>query len=112
MLRKTNDRGWDLSSFLFNEIYDLDLGVAGVAQLRPGKRKIDDAGKTATIAAVILVNLGGQKRYGFVYGGVLDVVEIPDYTTVVLDPVVLDPEPTRDAVASEYPLVDPSAFQT
>jgi len=89
VLRKTNDRGWDLSSFLFNEIYDLDLGVAGVAQLRPGKRKIDDAGKTATIAAVILVNLGGQKRYGFVYGGVLDVVEIPDYTTVVLDPVVL-----------------------
>lgn len=112
VLHKKNERGWDVSNTFFNEIYDLDLGVVGLAQLRPGKRKINDTGKTATIGAVVLLNLGGKKRYGFVYDGVLDVTDIPDYTVKMLDAVTLDPEPTRSAVASEYPLLDPSDFVT
>lgn len=112
VIKKTNERGWDISNVFCNESWDLNLSTAGLARLRDGKRKIDNTGEAATIDALFLINVGGKLRYGFKHDGVIDVIDIPDYTLRMLDVVVLDPEPTRTAIANEYPILDPSEWTT
>jgi len=112
VIKKTNARGWDVSNIFCNEAYDLDLVTAGMTRLRDGKRKITNVGESETIDSLFLINVGGKLRYALKHGGSVDVVDIPDYTVKTLDVVVLDPEPTRTATATEYPILDPSEWNT
>jgi len=111
VLKRTNERGWDVSNLFFNDIRDFDLPVAGTADVRWGNRKIDNTGKGATITAIFPVNLGGKRRYGIIYGGQLDVIDVPDYVGKMLDPLELTPPTVRATVTTEYPIHDPSEFQ-
>lgn len=128
VITATDENGYDISSGRFNEFQDLDCAIAGLARLRPGKRKVSDTGHTADITAMIFSTLGGKQRYGYVVDGSLTFVDIPTYYTPGGDPVELTPtvppnyyiwdqirreyRSVADAprVTSEYPVADPSEF--
>ena len=101
VLRKTNEKGWDLSLNVANILEDFNLGRRGVMRLRHGCRKIDDTGKTSTISGVVSVAVSTPPAYAIIYGGTLDLVSLPAKVSARVDPIDLDPSTTFAALTSE-----------
>jgi len=124
VLKRTNERGNDISNSIANEVQDFDLGEKGSLILRDGKRKIDETGKDYDITSIFDLNIGGLLQYGLVFNGNLDLIEIPLPDTDAPDfappPLELTPEkpdkpsdfptdwPWPDDVVSDYMYADPS----
>lgn len=107
VLKRFNARGWDISNTVSNEIIDFDLGEQGSMDVRNGARKINDTGRTASIDTLFMMNLGGIKRYGLVSNGVLDVIDIPEWSLLGQHPFTFSPLPAAVAAASVYPISYP-----
>lgn len=108
ILKRTNERGGDISNSVANEVWDLSCGEFGTLRNREGCRKIDDTGKTASLTSIFFFNLGGKRRYGIIYDGALDVIDVPEWLSLPQDPFVLDPEPEGVTLTTIYPGADPA----
>jgi len=108
VLRRTNYKGWDVSNTIANEVEDVTCGERGSLILRPGMRKIDDTGKTETIEAIFYA--GMTEHYGIIYGGILDMIEVPRKVYPRKDKITLTPASSFAAVASDSPEYAPEAY--
>lgn len=107
ILSRKNDRGWDISNSIVNELYDLNCGQPGTMRLRDGCRKIDYAGKGSTFDGVFAIGVGRRKRYGIKYGEVVDIVDIPEWFDQPQIPFTFAPVGTPVAASNVYPASDP-----
>jgi hypothetical protein len=107
VLRRTNDKGWDLSNTIANQVEDFMLGRKGVMRRRIGSRKILDTGRTNTITAILPIRCGGALAYGVISGGALDVITMPrslkSRTSVVDMSPVQDFGTYKGAVITVFP---------
>jgi len=65
VLRRSNDKGWDISNTVANDVKDLHLSERGSAFLRPGMRRLGS--EDYTIGWIGQMNIGGLLRYGIIY---------------------------------------------
>lgn len=107
ILQRFNERGWDISNNMANEVVDLDLLESGSMYLRNGSRKINYTGETGTITNLFYITVGGVRAYGVVVGGALKVISMPS-VNVRKNPLTLTPANSADAVATVYVSADPS----
>ena len=107
LLRRFNDRGWDISNSVANETVDLSLFQHGSMILRNGMRKISTSGESSTISEIFPVSVGNVLAYGVVVAGALTVITLPT-DNVRLNPLELSPGNTPAAVATVYPATNPS----
>lgn len=77
VLRRKNEKGWDLSGNVANEVYDFSLGRRGVMRLRLGSRKINDTGKNKTIEGILPIRIAGNLSYGIIYNEILEIISMP-----------------------------------
>lgn len=110
VLIRKNFRGTDISSTIANKVYDVDLGEHGTAKLRDGKRKIDQTGKSKTLDSIFEINLSDSRRYAIVYGGIMDIIDVPRASNVPQNPFTLTPVDALDAVANLYPNANVGAY--
>ena len=74
VLRRTNDRGNDISNTASNDIVDFDLNEDGTIKRRGGKRKISTTGYSSSVNSIFMVNLDGFVNYGVLSGGDVDLI--------------------------------------
>ena len=75
VLRRKNDRGWDISNTVANDVRDVHLGERGSMLLRAGMRRLDSA--NYSIGWLGQIRIGGLLRYGMIYNNSLEIVDIP-----------------------------------
>jgi hypothetical protein len=105
VLRKTGQKGEDYSTSIANEVYDLDLGVRGVAKLREGNRKISNTGYHADIQAIFGVSINGTLAYAEIFGGALQLTDLPRQHGPRVDEIGLTPATVFTSIVSEQPPV-------
>jgi len=104
VLKRTNERGNDISSTIANEVQDFDLGEKGSLILRPGMRKIDETGKAYDITSIFELNIGGLLQYGLVYDGAVELIEIPEPELPdAPQPFPFDLEPQKPPRPTDFP---------
>ena len=129
VLRRTNDRGNDISNTASNDIVDFDLNEDGTIKRRGGKRKISTTGYSSSVNSIFMVNLDGFVNYGVLSGGDVDLIGLLWYSgsagfgggrpiedkdilepldpPIPLDPYPLPPDFPRQK-RPDIPLDDPS----
>ena len=75
VLRRSNDKGWDISNTVANDVKDLHLSERGSAFLRPGMRRLGS--EDYTIGWIGQMNIGGLLRYGIIYNNSLEMIDMP-----------------------------------
>ncbi|MHC4616253.1 MAG: hypothetical protein ACYTEQ_00730, partial [Planctomycetota bacterium] len=94
ILKRTDDRGRDISITIANEVFDLNLGEQGSMILRPGMTKKSTTGETETINGIFQYTIGGKLQYGIVSGTGVDLISLPQFNAP--DPLEL-PQETKPA---------------
>ena len=107
ILQRRNDRGWDISNSVANEVYDLILSQPGTMQLREGCRKITNVGTAEDMNSLFFINIGRMKRYGVHHGGSVDVSEIPEWYEYAQEVLNFAPAQAVGAATNVYPSSDP-----
>jgi len=102
VLRKTGQKGEDYSTSIANEVYDLDLGIRGMAKLREGNRKISNTGYDGDIQGIFGVSINGTLAYAEIIDGALQLTDIPRKTGIRLDKIDFTPDTVFLALTSEY----------
>ena len=108
VLHRLNQRGWDISNTVVNEVFDLDLGKRGEMKLRAGRIKINSTGKSNSIDGLIFITAAGELAYGVISGGTLSTTPIPRTIGRGQPPITLAPTTSVPAVSSLYLNSDPS----
>lgn len=101
VLRRTNDKGWELSATVANVVEDFHLGRKGTMRLRSGCRKINDTGKSTSIEAIFGISIVGVIAYAIIYNGTLEIIEMPQVLDERKSPIDLSPAKTFAAMANE-----------
>lgn len=91
VLRRTNERGWDLSNHVANICEDFNLGRKGTMLSREGTRKVNDTGKSTTIEGILSMALVGNAAYALIYNSTMEVITMPRLTGPRLSPIELTP---------------------
>lgn len=76
VLSRRNEKGWDISDTICNDVQDLNLSEKGTMILRAGMVRLSSA-MTSSVAAIFPMRMGGTIRYGVVAGGSLDISTPP-----------------------------------
>jgi len=91
VLRRFNDRGWDISSTIANDVFDLDMVEIGSMLRRPGMRRLNQY--NADVDFIFQIGIGGRNGYLLGYDGTVD----------VLDVQATDFEPLTPSVPDDFP---------
>lgn len=62
VIRRFNDRGWDISNTIANLLQDFDINEYGSIKIRSGSRKIFNTGQSADIDGLLFFSLNGGGR--------------------------------------------------
>ena len=108
ILKRTNERGNDISNTLSNNIEDMQLTERGSMKLRPGYRKITTTGYTDSIHTLLDIKIGYVPRFGVHHGTQLDIIDRPQWGDGFSgDPVFLSPLNPATALSDERVSVFP-----
>jgi len=77
VLKRFNERGWDISNTVSNGVTDLNLNQIGSMFKRDGCRKLDASGMSATVTNIFPMSIGNVPGFGIVVNGALEFVNLP-----------------------------------
>jgi len=111
VIRRTNERGWDISNSVANEVWDFRLGELGTMRLRPGSRKVNDTGRSASIDGIFFITMNALLAYGVIYNGSLDVITIPKEIGFNQPAFDFSPTPAETTITNAYPNSEQEKYQ-
>jgi len=103
VLKRTDDRGRDISNTVVNDLVDFNLHEVGSLIVRNGARKMKDTGETSSIETMFQLNLGRQSQYGYIFNGSLTLVDIPEWFSPGQVPFDFTPPEAVSDAATVYP---------
>jgi len=121
ILKRTNQRGWDISASFCNDVEDFNITERGTLRIHDGMTKISTTGFNSSVTGIFQITIGGLFGYGVVYDGTVaflplgeplelepwnfkDPFGMPDYIPDDWPVNLKRPDEPED----EVPLVDPS----
>lgn len=79
VLRRWNEKGWDISNTIANVAEDVDLTEGGTLRQRPGRgRALSGSVSEDSIESIFGINFTGIRHAGIVAGGSLSIAELSD----------------------------------